>query len=257
MFTTRFWSDTWVVDELNPLDRYVFMYLLLNERANLCGVYELPVRTIANETGIEKEEVIRMLKRLEPKVHYRAGWVILRNGIKHQNYKNSKIAAGIQREMCSAPAEAVELMSIPSDFDMDFSCPVPQKKDESSMSHTRDITPNLTKPNVNLTKLNPTVTKPNAESESVDNYDDDNRTTGLNKLDGRKYSDITLLYDDLNAQGLVNTRYKAWYCSQFFKLGREKVMRIASEAKADGTNPQKLFNHKLSVETGSKVGASK
>lgn len=254
MFNTRFWSDVFIVDHLNPLDRYLFIYLMMNERVNLCGVYEISTRTIAHETGIEKAEVERMIKRLEPKVHYRDGWIILKNGIKHQNYKNSKIAAGLQRELCNVPAEAIELIDIPKDFNMDFSCPI-DKKDESSMSHTRDITPNLTKPNVNLTKLNPTVTKPNAESEAVDKSDDDNRTTGLKKLDGRKYSDITILYDDLNSQGLVNSKYKAWYCSQFFKLGREKVLRIASESKADGKDPQKLFNHKLSVETGSKVGA--
>lgn len=149
MFDTRFWQDTWVVDTLNPLDQHLFMYLLLNERSSLCGIYEIPVRTIANETGLDRDEVTRMLKRLEPKVFYRNGWVVLVNSIKHQNYRNSKISAGIHREMCAAPAELIELMNIPADFDMNYSCPI-DKKDESYMTH--QDSPNLTK--LNLTKPN-------------------------------------------------------------------------------------------------------
>ena len=59
-FDTKFWSDTWIVDTLNPLDRYLYMYLILNEKTNIAGVYELPLRTMANEVGLDKEEVIRM-----------------------------------------------------------------------------------------------------------------------------------------------------------------------------------------------------
>ena len=128
---TRFWSDSWIVDDLNPLDRYVLLYLLTNEKTNISGVYELPLRTIANETGLDKEEVPRMIKRLEPKVYYKHGWVVLVNAIKHQNYRNAKISAGIQRELCQARSELLELLHFPSDFDAEFSCPI----DKSSMTN--------------------------------------------------------------------------------------------------------------------------
>lgn len=152
---TRFWSDGWIVDDLNPLDRYVLLYLMTNEKTNLSGVYELPLRTIANETGIDKEELSRMIKRLEPKVYYRHGWVVLVNAIKHQNYRNAKISAGIQRELCIAKPELLELLRLPTDFDTDFSCPIDvSSRDMDDESHliklnlikSNSIKSNSTKP---------------------------------------------------------------------------------------------------------------
>lgn len=124
MFNTRFWSDSWIVDDLNPLDRYLFMYLLLNEKASLCGIYELPIRTIANETGIEKDEIKRMIDRLKPKIYYEKGWVVLTNAIKHQNYKNPKIKVGIQNDICKVPVELAKLVNVPEDADITLSCPI-------------------------------------------------------------------------------------------------------------------------------------
>ncbi len=76
-------------------------------------------------------------------------------------------------------------------------------------------------------------------------------TVGLKKL-GRSYTDITILYEDMQAKGLVNDKFKAWYCSAFFKLGREKVNVLASQARADGKDPVKLFSHLLQKESGTK-----
>lgn len=154
MFDTRFWQDTWVVDQLNPLDQHLFLYLLLNERTTICGIYEVPLRTIANETGLDKDEVGRMMKRLEPKVFYREGWVVITNHIKHQNYKSPKIVAALQRELCGVPADLVTLINAPKDFDMTFSCPVntpPKKKDTVSYGIDTvavNLDLDLTKPNL-------------------------------------------------------------------------------------------------------------
>lgn len=140
-FDTKFWSDTWVVDSLNPLDRYLFMYLMLNEKTNIAGVYELPLRTMAYEVGLDKEEVMRMLKRLEPKVFYRDGWVVLKNMIKHQNYKNKFIAEGIRSELCKAPQTLLDLVQVPDDMDYDLTCPI---QDSSGLLHdSRVIESNL------------------------------------------------------------------------------------------------------------------
>lgn len=92
---TSFWSDPWVVDSLNPLDRYLFLYLITNERTNIAGAYEISLRTIANETGIDKDEVVRMMAKMESRVIYADGWIILRKAIKNQNYKNPQISTGI------------------------------------------------------------------------------------------------------------------------------------------------------------------
>lgn len=246
LFNTKFWSDGFIVDELNPHDRYLFMYLMLNEKTNLCGIYELPLRTIANETGIEKEEVSRMIKRLEPKIYYRDGWVVLTNALKHQNYKNSKIAVGLQKELCKAPAELIELIKIPSDFDMSFSCPVEPK----SMSHHES---SMTPEQYNSNSIQSNSIKSN--SNSIKSTADVTGTTGDKNLEGRKYGDISLLYEDLEKKGLVNNQYKGWYCSAFFKIGRERVLILASQARADGKDPAKLFSHLIQKESGLKQTA--
>lgn len=65
----------------------------------------------------------------------------------------------------------------------------------------------------------------------------------LNQQLENKYFETDLIYSDLS--DLVNHQYKAWYCSKIFELGRERVMILASQARADGTNKVKLFSHLL------------
>lgn len=103
MVNSKFWSDTFIVDNLNPLDRYLFLYFLTNEKTNLAGVYELPLRTIANETGLDKDEILRMLERMKTRIEYKDGWVFLVNFVKHQNLNNPKIVKGIENEMEKVP----------------------------------------------------------------------------------------------------------------------------------------------------------
>mgnify|MGYP001590121599 FL=1 len=107
---TKFWSDNWVKEKLNPLDRYLFLYFLTNEHTNIAGIYEIPLSTIAFETGIDKEELQReMLKRLEPKVFYVDGWVCVVNFERHQAIRgNPKIQRGIELAKNEIPNEILE-----------------------------------------------------------------------------------------------------------------------------------------------------
>lgn len=113
---TRFWSDVWVVDDLNPLDRYLFLYFMTNEKTNIAGVYEISLRTITYESGIDKDEVLRMLKRLESRVVYSNGWVVLRNAIKNQSYKNPKVKTGIENALELCPKELLNYINCPNDW---------------------------------------------------------------------------------------------------------------------------------------------
>jgi len=83
---------------LNPLDRYLFLYFLTNNKTNICGVYEIPLSMVSSETGITKEMLIKMMHRLRGKIDYIDGWIVIRNFQKYQNLKNPKIVKGI--EMC-------------------------------------------------------------------------------------------------------------------------------------------------------------
>lgn len=85
MINTRFWSDTFIVDKLNPLDRYLFLYLLTNEKTNSIWIYEISLRTISFETWIESDTLKNMLKRLEDKVLYIDGWICFKKFVRHQS----------------------------------------------------------------------------------------------------------------------------------------------------------------------------
>lgn len=116
MISTKFWSDPWVVDELNPLDRYLFMYLLTNEHTTVGGVYEISLRTMSNETGLEKEELSRMLARLESRVVFADGWVVFRKSIAHQNIGSPKIKAAIAQTLKTLPPQLLQYVNVPADF---------------------------------------------------------------------------------------------------------------------------------------------
>lgn len=107
MINTRFWSDGWVV-ELDPLERYLYLYLLTNEHTNIAGVYELPIRVMAFESGIDKEMLPKMLKRFSEKIVYTGGWVAIKNFQKHQSSSSEKVKRGIEIEMSKIPPKIME-----------------------------------------------------------------------------------------------------------------------------------------------------
>ena len=62
---TGFWTSPQVVDNFTPEERYVYLYCLTNPRTNLCGCYEVSIKTIAFETGMERYEVRDILDLLQ------------------------------------------------------------------------------------------------------------------------------------------------------------------------------------------------
>lgn len=117
MVNTRFWSDNFIVDKLNALDRLLFLYLLTNQHTNIIGIYEIPLRTAAFETGIEKDDLEKMLIRLSPKVEYFDGWVYIRRFTDHQ-MNNPKIQIGMERAIQDLPEKVVrKLTSLGVDSD--------------------------------------------------------------------------------------------------------------------------------------------
>ena len=106
---TRFWNDNFIV-ELDPIERYLFLYLLTNEHTNISGVYELPRRVMAFETGLDKEMLDKMLSRFEPKVLYVDGWICLTNFLKHQSTSSIKIRTGIEENIKDVPQKIIDKM---------------------------------------------------------------------------------------------------------------------------------------------------
>lgn len=115
MINTRFWIDDYIAD-LDPTEKLLFLYFLTNPYTDICGVYEVPLKHVALETGIDKEMVIKILGRFEKdgKIFYQNGWVAMVNFAKHQ-LKNPKVEQGIKLGLAKAPKELLDRLSI--DYD--------------------------------------------------------------------------------------------------------------------------------------------
>lgn len=60
-----FWTDSKVVDEFTPEDRYFYLYLITNPHTNLAGCYEISVKQASDETGYTKDVILNLLERFE------------------------------------------------------------------------------------------------------------------------------------------------------------------------------------------------
>jgi hypothetical protein len=109
MVDTRFWHDSWV-RKLNALDRYLFLYLMTNDKCTFCGIYELPTTNMAFDTGIDERDLEHtMLPRLAPKVHYYQGWVYLVNFKKHHVHEGSQNSLkGYEAALSEVPSHILE-----------------------------------------------------------------------------------------------------------------------------------------------------
>jgi len=89
----NFWSDDYI-QELNPNEKLMFLYLLTNPKTELCGIYEISIKTIIFETGLTEEEVNSAFEHFErdSKVIYYGKYIILPNYLKNQKLNpNMKI----------------------------------------------------------------------------------------------------------------------------------------------------------------------
>jgi hypothetical protein len=133
---TKFWSDNWV-SNLDPIEKLLFIYLLTNERTNIAGIYELPIKYMAVETGIEKEMIEKILKRFgnDNKVKYLNGWIYIYNFQKHQDLSNEKIRRGIE----------VIINDIPEQIRVSIGYPYPSNNSNSNSNSNINNTKVLVK----------------------------------------------------------------------------------------------------------------
>lgn len=67
------------------------------------------------------------------------------------------------------------------------------------------------------------------------------RTTEINKYNKpSSYKTTDLLIAEVT--DLINPDYQKWHCRTAFKLGREKYLKLASIARADGRDPKRYFS---------------
>jgi len=62
--STAFWSDPFI-EELTPSEKLLYLYFITNEKTNMLGIYELSIKKISFETGLNKETVLKALESFE------------------------------------------------------------------------------------------------------------------------------------------------------------------------------------------------
>jgi len=107
MVNTRFWNDGFV-SHLDPIEKLLFIYFITNEHTNICGIYELPLKIAAIETGIDASMFEKVLPRLSEKIVYIDGWVVIKNFTKHQSGGLPKVKRGIELALDSIPQDVYE-----------------------------------------------------------------------------------------------------------------------------------------------------
>ncbi len=101
---TAIWVDKFITNS-DPTEKLLFLYLLINPFTRLSGCYEITVRQIAFDTGIDSEMVLKIFGRFQTKkkLIYRDEWVVLPNFLKNQNL-NDNMKKCVVAELADAPA---------------------------------------------------------------------------------------------------------------------------------------------------------
>ena len=100
---TSFWSDTKIIDEFTPEDRYFYLYLLTNEKSNQLGCYELSIKKMCNDTGYSKEIIKNLIDRFQ-NVHkiiyydFKTKEIFLKNWHKYNWLDSDKTRVCIEKE---------------------------------------------------------------------------------------------------------------------------------------------------------------
>ncbi len=89
---TNLWQDEFIL-ELEPLEKYLYTYLMTNPRTTQCGIYRLVKKLMELELGLEWETIYKILKKLmdNNKISYceETGEIMLINWSKY-NFINSR-----------------------------------------------------------------------------------------------------------------------------------------------------------------------
>jgi hypothetical protein len=103
-FHTKFWKDAWVID-LDPLERYLFSYLFTNEQSSISGIYELPLKIIQNETGLDLPFIKKSMQKFQDakKVFYRDNIVWVVKMMQHHKNASPKTMTKVNNDISWIP----------------------------------------------------------------------------------------------------------------------------------------------------------
>jgi len=108
MINTKFWSDNWVLEELDPIEKLLFLYYISNPSRNWAGLYELSLKVTAFHTGIDIDTVKRVTDRFDKvgKIYYTKGYLFIDNFTKYQTY-NTNMAKHVESILDRTPKDVL------------------------------------------------------------------------------------------------------------------------------------------------------
>ena len=108
---TSFWDDSWI-QELDPSEKLLYIYLLTNPLTNIAGIMELTTKRICFDTGFNSDTVGHILKKFEnaKKVYQYKSYLIIRNFPKHQQLENYKIMKGVISILSKLPEDVINFL---------------------------------------------------------------------------------------------------------------------------------------------------
>jgi len=153
LVNTHFWDDKYT-SNLDPIEKLLFLYFLTNPLTNIIGIYEIEMKRVAFDTGIDKEMVIKIIDRFtaDDKIGYYDGYIVIKNFIKFQNEKSPNVKIGILNRIKELPEVLRKFIS-------------EELEGIYTLSHLTKYKPNLT-----LIKTKP---KGNGVSDSPHNFIDE------------------------------------------------------------------------------------
>ena len=105
-----FWDDDYIVS-LPVLERYLFFYLLTNEKTNILGIYEITLRRIKFDTSLDIEMIEKTLEKfsIKDKIHYIDQYILMVNFHKHQNPSGTMVV-GIKKLLNNLPKGVIDFI---------------------------------------------------------------------------------------------------------------------------------------------------
>lgn len=106
---SKIWEDNWFSTQLNPLDRYLFLYLLTNQSSTLCGIYEIPIKRISSDTGLDAKDIEDVyFPRMSKKITYYKGWICIHNWSRYHSEGSPKLQIGIKNDLKAVPKDIMD-----------------------------------------------------------------------------------------------------------------------------------------------------
>jgi len=93
---TKIWYDPWF-ENLSINEKILWIYLLTNSYTNMLGVYEVSLKKISFETGIDLPDINKAFVNFEKskKAKYTDNYVIILNWIKNQSFNSNMKTSAI------------------------------------------------------------------------------------------------------------------------------------------------------------------